>query len=60
MNSTQHFVLLIGSVCSRLLNAVSQLRLMTLASCQCNVGEELQQLAGRWRWSVGGLGSVCL
>lgn len=44
----------------RLLDAVGQLRLLALAPGQHNVGEEVQQLAGR-RWRrVGGLGRARL
>lgn len=39
----------------RLLDAVGQLRLLALAPGQHNVGEEVQQLAGRRRRCVGGL-----
>lgn len=44
----------------RLLDAIGQLRLLTLAPRQHDVGEELQQFAGGRRWGVGGLGGARL
>lgn len=47
-------------MCCRLLNAVGQLRLLTLAPGQHDVGQKVQELAGRRRWRVGGLGRARL